>query len=151
MQPGIKKAASRKTMRVAAVFTGAAACAAAFAPGAMAGTAPRVPAIESHGGNIQGPVACSPVPHWLHFRAGAATYCFGFAGYTSVPDLTASKICGGTNFGFYYGNYKNAQGRSVGYSAGYGSGRTYVPLPHVPTHLTQVSIVGWSGNDTCSV
>ena len=34
MKPEIKKAASGKTMRVATLFTGAAACAAAFAPAA---------------------------------------------------------------------------------------------------------------------
>jgi hypothetical protein len=38
MKPGIKKVLTGKTMRVATVFTGAAACTTAFLLGAMAAT-----------------------------------------------------------------------------------------------------------------
>jgi hypothetical protein len=143
MKPSIKKVASLKTMRVATLFTGTAACAIALAPGAMA-------AVQSGGGNIQGPSPCGPVPHWLHFRNGGDTYCFGHVGWETVASLGVSRMCGGNNSGFYYGYYKNANGDYETYSAGFGAGTTYVNVPHAPNHLTQVSIFGWSGNDTCS-
>jgi hypothetical protein len=94
MKSGIKKAASGKTMRVATLFTGAAACAAAFAPAAHAATAK--PDTE--------PASCATTPRWVHVANSISEVCFGFKGTSHFPGLVyITAECGGNNSGRLFG------------------------------------------------
>jgi hypothetical protein len=159
MKPAIKKALSGKTMRVATVFTGAAACAAAFTPAAaVAATAQPGHQLrldrttlaarpDKTSGSIR-EATCSLGRHtWVHFQDVVGTSdCWGFRGTWSVSRdeyFVADKMCGGNNVGSY-GGYP-AAGRQNFYTAEFGPGSTYVSLPNaLPTHVTFVRIFGWS-------
>lgn len=140
MKSGIKKAAPGKTMRVAAVFTGAAACAAAFTPAAVAGAGHQpgldgktITAHRPHGKTpgirpyISGTVSCSTVPRWVHLKSlNGHTLCFGFDGKSSINfswhNFTYfTSICGGNNSGYVV----NESGRATFFRPG----NTYVHLP----------------------
>jgi hypothetical protein len=142
MKPRIKKAALGKTMRVATAFTGAAAFAAAFAPGAHADTRHQaqlgaktltVPRLGTTYGRqpdltaapaISQATNCTTTPRYVHFAMGGAVYCFGHDGTGYFPSgayLYASRICGGNNSGSY---------ESIGgHVATFGPGTTYAHLP----------------------
>jgi hypothetical protein len=165
MKPGIKKIAPGKTKRVATVFTGAAACAAAFVPAAhaanghQAGLDGKKLTLAQHYGTMHGarpddyPASgsieagtCATTPRWVHVVDGIHHSCFGFHGTWkfsisgSPAFVDVSQICGGTNHGWY----KSAGGRT-GY---YGPGKTYVHLP--VTTMKSIHISGWSkGNTAC--
>jgi hypothetical protein len=99
MEPSIKKAGSGKTVRVATTFTGAAACAFAFAPTALEGT-PQQAAQPGHQGR-QVRVNTHAIPyietgncrgagqsHWFHMGSESNVTCFGFPGtdyFSPVP------------------------------------------------------------------
>ena len=146
MKAAIKKAASRKTMRVATVFTGAAACTAALAPAAMAGThtvtqplhkdraltrlepgATAVkPNISGHACNFRGDST------WLHIAyEGGASVCIGYLGIAQADIPHFSGYCGGNNFGALDG--------LDGFSTKFGPGDYYKPVRPITT-LTHVSI-----------
>jgi hypothetical protein len=152
-----KKTAIAKTMRVATSFTGAAAFAAAFAPGATAAAQPAAnlpyrpfPLAERHDGrgnlanaaNIRsGP--CSVHPTWLHVRyvsllgGGPFETCYGFTGTLPVNFIMISQ-CGGNNSGhFSPGNLTFHQGRT-----------DRVFTPNSP-YVSKITIKGWKGSDTC--
>lgn len=164
MKPGIKKVTSGKTMRVATLFTGAAACAAAFAPAAyaanghQAGLDGKKLTLGQHYGTLYGArpddgptsksiqeASCATTPRWVHVVNGAHHECFGFHGTWAfseegyVDPVYVSKICGGNNYGWYV----SALGRK-GY---YRQGTSYVPLP--VSNMISIHISGWKGNDTC--
>jgi hypothetical protein len=167
MKAGIKKTASGKAMRVATIFTGAAACAAAFTPAAVAGTAHTGTghAGTDHqaplGGNVVTPDHsrvrpanttegnCASTATWVHFfGAGQGAHCFGGRGSWDSGVIKASKICGGNNYGSYYGFSDNGNGSPVG--AGFGPGTTFVHLPWAGlTDVSAVIITKWKGSDTC--
>jgi hypothetical protein len=136
-----RRITTRKTMRVATVFTGAAA-AVALAPAAMAGTGhaagtgnqartdgKAITALR-HGGRtteirpkthgIVTSMSCRNA-HWVHlewFRSNR--YCFGYSGYLPFhPALAVHHECGGTNIGVISlsnGNLSNF-GPGTGYLA----------------------------------
>jgi hypothetical protein len=167
MKSGIKKVASGRAMRVATVFTGAAACAAAFTPVAHAATGHQAEPdgkglalaqlqgmmhgarLDNNGhaasGSIREVNGCAGTPTWVHLAKGAAGDCVGYKGTWSfsVDGLTGtisvSRICGGNNYGWY----ADANG-SVGY---YHQGTTYVTLP--VDNIRSIGIFGWKGTDTC--
>jgi hypothetical protein len=157
MKPGIKK-----TMRVATTFTGAAACAVAFNPAAMAATGQPAaqPGHEQHlrrmaiagntrlSGSIrQGSCAKS---HWLHIKSKYnGGECFGFRGLlllSPYPNMRA--FCGGNNSGYIWGN-DNLHSYQV--YQHFGRGTTYYSLPKSVAYFyaSEVGIAGWSGTNTC--
>jgi hypothetical protein len=158
MKPAIKKAVSGKTMRVATVFTGAVACAAAFTPAATAATAQpghqlrlagakRAAPLGKTKGSIREATCSADRQTWVHFQNAVGTSdCWGFRGsWTGSRGdyFVADKMCGGNNFGSY-GGYSIA-GRGDYYTAEFEPGNTYVDLPNgPPTYVTFVKIFGWS-------
>jgi len=158
MSTATRRATSRKAMRVATVFTGAAATAVAFAPTALA--APGHAQAQGHTALVNGKTrAVSPENtgsirskgcgasdvHWLHIEYGSlfrSKLCkaFGFKGVFNDSQSMFAQ-CGGNNFGniFYSG------GRDVGF----GPGNTYRSFK--PRKLiSAVSIYFWSGTDKCA-
>jgi hypothetical protein len=174
MNPSVKKAVSGRAMRVATTFTGAAACAFAFAPTALAGThqpaaqpghQPRqvrvdnrmMPMITSLSFSLSGGVYLSSAAsiknancrgtnqsHWLHLG--------------SVSGTTKRVTC----FGFkgtvtYLNPFKISQecgGNNKGWikSNGgdkitYGTGTTYRKIG--TTFIKSVHISKWTGSDKC--
>jgi hypothetical protein len=152
MSTATRRATSRKAMRVATVFTGAAAAAVAYAPAALAapGHAPAQghtalangktggarTAIESKG------CGASDV-HWLHvqYNSPFRVLCkaFGFAGVKDVGQLTMYAQCGGNN----YGNLFTQEG-----VVSFGPGNTYRSFTY-GKYLSAVSIYYWNGTDQC--
>lgn len=141
MKSGINKVASGKTMRVATLFTGAAACAAAFAPAAVAGTGH--PAAVGHQARLDGKALalpwlhrapeglqpdtsptnnCGTTPRWVHVAYSPhKVSCFGFDGALSRhPAVHFSRECGGDNRGHIAGPSG---------SWGFGPGHTYTYPP----------------------
>jgi hypothetical protein len=141
MKPGIKKVASGKTMRVATLFTGAAACAAAFAPGAAAGTVH--PAGTAHHARLDGKTLalpwvhrtmeglqpdtvptsnCGTTPRWVHLAYSRhKVSCFGFDGrLRRISPAHFSRECGGDNSGRIYGPSRSWH---------FGPGNTYTYPP----------------------
>jgi hypothetical protein len=158
MNAAIKKAASGKTMRVAAVFTGASACVAAFTPGAMAATYAAANPLHQGGavGKIQPDIpatvrkSCNFVGDstWLHiaFNIGHST-CFGHTGsiYLSRSAIThASGFCGGNNSGRL--EYIAPDG---GHFRGFFPGTYYAHLPTSHPAVVYVSISNYHDNDMC--
>jgi hypothetical protein len=165
MKPGIKKIASGKTKRVATVFTGAAACAAAFVPAAHAANGHQAgldgktltarslrgtvhgarPDSVGTSGSIQKATNCADTPKWVHLAKGTAEDCFGFPGVWSFSvgglpgHVDVSKICGGNNYGWYA-----SENGKVGY---YHQGTTYAHLP-VST-IRSIGIFGYKGTEEC--
>jgi hypothetical protein len=163
MKPSIKKAVSGKTMRVASTFTGAAACAVAFTPAAMAGTGH--PAVHQ-------PVLNRAVPHkvgrpdislrgctagtsnWFHIAYNKQSdICFGFKGtFVFSPNARPAEtsFCGGNNKGWISGfNTKTGQF----YFTRFGHGNFYAHIPNTtashPYLLSSVHISSWAGNSKC--
>lgn len=172
MKSGMRKVASGKRMRVATVFTGAAACAATFAPAAHAATGhqaapdtktltvPRLhdamneirPDWNGYATVVSGSIqlgSCPSTPKWVHMSRSLdpySTFCFGFKGELAFhsPDISVSRICGGNN----YGDYVNSRGQT----AYFGPGTTYVHLPWPGVaKIEAIQILKWSAhnNDKC--
>jgi hypothetical protein len=169
MKAGSRKTTVKKTMRVATVFSGAAACATAFGPAAAAATAATAPAGHAPGGinirfdrgrpkmplhgarpaytvlsgNIESTMNCGNTPKWVHTKFTTEySVCFGFKGslsYSTYP-LVVSKECGGTNHGFIESPH--------GDKYHFYSGNYFVRLPF--NSVSWVHISGWNGGDTCS-
>jgi hypothetical protein len=151
MKPRLSNA--RKTMRVATVFTGAAACAAAFTPAATAGTVHQARALPRQdgkkyapirNGRIEGSIRSSGACHnaeWVHLEwSRGYTDCFGYAGLFSFGPLKISHECGGTNYG-----QLDIVGKSPIH---YGPGTTYRGFP-TGTEASVISILSWHGTDHC--
>lgn len=153
MKQSIRKAVSGRTMRVATTFTGAAACAVAFTPLAMAGTAhvAHQPALKGMRPDIYDEACKGGTSHWLHLANNKGSdWCFGYSGTISA-DYLATSYCGGTNHGWIQGQYDSAQEK--GYFAYFGPGNTYAHMKgasqHKPVIIESVHITSWSGNDKC--
>jgi hypothetical protein len=150
MNPGIKKAAAVKTMRVASTFTGVAACAAAVAPPAIAGTGhvvpryvPQVRPLATESG------ACiSRTKHWLHLANSETDLCFGYRGvkYTSFPTIS---FCGGNNSGFFNGYFPDGKAYSIAFRQGSTYARIRGTGDGVSVNVSEVDITGYTGNDSC--
>jgi hypothetical protein len=139
-------------MRVATVFTGAAATAVAFAPAALA--APGHAPAQGHTALVNGKTRAvrpdikskgcgTSDENWLHIEYNAlfgAEDCkaFGFAGRFNTA-LSMIAQCGGNNYGSIY----YSDGRNISF----GPGNTYRRLTHT---VSAVSIFFWSGNDKCA-
>lgn len=169
VKPGVKKAALGKTMRVATVFTGAAACAAAFAPAAQAATghqaapdgktltdartlrvlrAAAMPGFQPNSSRVSGQISwtshCANTPKYVHL-VGASDYCVGHDGIWSFGPSWypfISRICGGNNSG----SYENTSGEV----AKFHPGTTYAHLPWKgDTLIRRIRIKKYTGNDEC--
>jgi hypothetical protein len=155
----------RKSFQMATVFTGAAACAAAFAPTAGAATASTTPVARA------GAVTASTSPAirasivskecgagtntWVHvyFPAGAdhGPVCFGDRGDTGVSNIILAGLCGGNNSGWINGYSTDHLGaKYIHFVRGTGE-RNFSQWPNVHGNLyvTFVSISRFSGGDTC--
>jgi hypothetical protein len=157
MNTAIKKAAVGKTLRVATVFTGAAACAAAFTPAAMAATGhPARPQNGAAYDSMKVTSNCAGVPNWLHLtfwwssKPGPSFYlrtmCWGFAGIdAAIPPQRGgtnrlSYECGGNNYGYLN---PATDFQNFGPGTGYRHENNFV--------VNSVEITGWSGTDRCPV
>jgi hypothetical protein len=156
MNAATRKTTSRQAMRVATVFTGAAAAAVGFAPAALA--APGHAATQDHPARANGKAqAMAPASSirsagcttntWLHveYFSSFRELCraFGFAGKMkplSAP-LEMSAQCGGNNYGTFF----SSQGKKTTY----GPGTTYREFSN-PISVSYVSIRKWSGTDECA-
>jgi hypothetical protein len=156
MNAATRTTTSRKAMRVATVFTGAAAAAVAFAPGALAapGHVPtqghtarpsgktQVP--DVHSGSIRS-AGCT-TNTWLHIQYSSTfrTLCkaFGFKGRMTPASspLGMEAQCGGNNYGtLYYSGNK---------TIGFGPGTTYRTF-NPKRYVSEVAIYRWAGTDKC--
>lgn len=155
MKPSIKKAISGKTMRVATTFTGAAACAVAFGPPAMAGTvhSAHQPALERLRPRSVVGESCRPgTSHWLHLANNKQSdRCFGFSGTLHVSYYTTS-YCGGTNYGWIAGIYDSSKQHE--YFTYFGPGTTYAHIPGTSRYklvlIESEHISRWKGTDKCA-
>jgi hypothetical protein len=156
MSTATRRVASRKAMRVATVFTGAAATAVAFAPTALAapGHAPtrghtalvngktRAVRPDVDSGSIKSKGCGSSDVHWLHIQYESLFQrklckAFGFRGVKLVSqDFSAE--CGGNNHGTIFWNTG---------SLPFGPGNTYRSVTR--RNISAVSILFWSGTDQC--
>ena len=158
MRTGFKKSLTSKPMRVATAFTGVAACAAAFAPTAMAATGQTG---ATHGGEatngaattIEQKEGCSPgTSTWFHVGdgAGRTDICYGYTGTYNNPDWAFTSYCGGNNYGWIEYQYPDSSGTT---KVAFHQGTTYAQIPGTnifdPAFITAVHISGWSGSDTC--
>jgi hypothetical protein len=158
MNAATRTTASRKAMRVATVFTGAAAAAVGFAPTALA--APVHAAAQGHPAQANGraqemrPDANSiqsrgcTTNTWLHIEYSEflrSDLCkqFGFAGSMKPAGgtLAMTAQCGGNNVGnIYYSSHT-----SLPYYQG-AKYRSFSPFKVV----SKVSIFYWSGTEKCA-
>jgi len=173
MNSSIKKATKRRGMRVATVFTGAAACATAFAPTAMADTGNATglttPANSPHRwyGSIRSG-GCANVPNWVHIQAMVSEdepyqrtmRCFGYDGLLEVSSnggwgghMLTYYECGGNNSGVLIASY-GATG-TPGANQLFGPGTTYRkewsgpatrPIAYA---VNSMYMFKWTGNDKC--
>jgi hypothetical protein len=162
----------RRTMRVATIFTGVAACTVgmagvanaqqihrASARGIRAANTRAVHPDARLSGSIRFAASCGyrgVTPHYLHFStnrvvpggdgyASVTSDCFGYRGLLSSPPNTGIDAeCGGNNHGYLDG-YNS--GLSISYHFGPGTG--YHGLYW--SHLYVVQITSWTGEDTCGV
>jgi hypothetical protein len=147
---------TKRSMRVATLFTGVAACTAAMALGGTAQAATHTtvkhtpkgtrgtagPAYRTSG-NIREVTSCGSNT-WLHVQSepNRHSFCFGFAG-TSVPtnEVGVYAQCGGNNYGWL--DWPGGDDFVT-----YGPGSTYRKLNWA--HLSYVHLSSWSSfNTTC--
>lgn len=161
MNTATRRTTARKAMRVATVFTGAAAAAVAFAPGAVAAPAHAVaraapdsqpPGPIVYFGNIQSKGCTNNT--WLHvaYTVFASIFVFkrckqfGNAG-DMVPKsnpLLMSAQCGGNNVGFIDYSNNGIQSQLLRFRQG-STYRTFAS----DLQVSQVSISHWSGTKQC--
>jgi len=164
------KSRPRRSMRVATIFTGVAAC--------TVGTATQVAYAQDAGhtaarltprhgartmdsrsyGSIRLAYECGVNgvdKTWLHVSTtidiGPDVYeytsiCFGYFGLWNSPPYTGIRAeCGGNNYGLLVG----VTGAGRKWSAPYGPGTTYRTLNEA--HLNAVFINSWAGGDKCPI
>ena len=170
MDAASSKSRRSRSMRVATIVTGAAACAFGAAP-QVANAQDAAPHAVGHalqraeraipaGGPIYGSIriayncgASHIDKEWLHLSvtsfagtpyAEYVSLCFGYRGlWSSPPDTGVRKECGGNNYGLLVGT--NSAGTK--WSTDFGPGTTYRTLNKA--HLDAVFINSWAGTDTC--
>ena len=162
------KSKSRRSMRVATIFTGIAAVTVGVTQAANAQDVAHPaakPTAEHAGGairpagrfdgSIEEYTSCAGYhvdPHWLHISTASLPFygrgiigstCFGFKGiYSSPPGTGIYGECGGGNYGYIDGENK---GKIV--SLAFGPGTTYRHFTW--SHYDDVLITKWAGSDTC--
>jgi hypothetical protein len=137
----------RKAFTVATAFTGAAACAALFAPGADAATTAKAQPIMPgtvHKNCAIGPATTSAV-FWWRSTAHHGPTCVGgspdFNVPTSLGDNYFASVCPGNNY------------LSIVSELGQGQPNKLGPATHTVNlnqHVHWVNIYKWSGADKCS-
>jgi hypothetical protein len=163
MNARTSKPRSRKTMRVATVFTGVTAGMATFAPTAHAQAVQTQPA-GVHAGHvrpdssIQANAYCYKFPHWFHiyYNDVSSSMCFGYKGTMNVAGnfLWVSAFCGGTNHGHFSGHLSSGFGKQLTDQT-YGSGSqlyfftSAAKYNHKKFSVSKVTISGWTGDKTC--
>lgn len=156
------KPKSARRLRVATVFTGAAACAVGFGPAAnaqpvQAGGAP-APGAAHHRAGLQvrprEETNCSAGKStWFHLynKSGLGAHyewCVGFSGYTPLNGIvTAQGFCGGNNSGRFLGSNGVWHGFGHGTSIYFFKAKNGFPGSHY--EVQAVSIYSWSGPDKC--
>jgi hypothetical protein len=144
----ISKLASKRTMRVATMFTGVAASAAAFTPFAPAAHA-----------SIQENIGCDNVPHWFHIYAdhlpGVYSDCFGYSEQHAYEGISAVKgFCGGTNYGSFSTITDFGKGNFQHGTFGPGTTIYWFSKAHLygskDVLFESLTISRWAGNDDCS-
>jgi hypothetical protein len=146
-----------KSMRVATIFTGVAACTVGATQAAHAqDIRPAVTARPASAiyGSIKSDLNCGlghRESHWLHLSFYYSYYmphmsdCFGYKGYFASPYGTGLyDECGGNNHGFLLG--ANG-GRSQSTTFGPGNGYRAIDW----SHLYGIDINSWAGTDKCGV
>jgi hypothetical protein len=133
----------RKAFKVVTVFTGTAACAAAFAPAAGAATVTVKPT-TTHKNCSLGPKTTSMV-FWWPASANHGPTCvggYGDPGYTTNLDTYYSSFCAGDNYGSVF-----IKGRP---DVSFGPGTGTYNLDYA--YVMGVYIASWSGahTNTCS-
>lgn len=125
----------RRAFRVAAVFAGAAAGAAAFAPAAGAATA-----VPDRPADIVFNNCTTGESHFVHLYFPPSKehgpQCAGYNGYRYFGGTEYSRFCAGNNYGWI-----NIVGTYFSFSPGY---RAAGNLP-----VESLSITGHTGSDTC--
>jgi hypothetical protein len=151
----------KSKLRMATVFTGAAACAAAFGPTAAAATTaatagkPLPANTEVTAGKLLpsiDEVDCNASEvHWFHLywlpSADHGPTCLGYKG-TKTVDHSFEGWCPGTNWGWFTAvSYYGTEYTSY-FSPFFG----YIPGPYsLPFYVLDVHISSWSGNAVCSI
>jgi hypothetical protein len=145
MKPGTRKALTGKKMRVATTFTGAAACAIAFAPHAAAATTATHRPLLRANTTIRERSCTASRDTWLHIYNGSVYRCFGYTG-TLAYLFTVVDFCGGENSGYLAGSLLDGD-----FSPRYFSrGTNYVTAsPDKDFTLSAVDIVAYTGSDAC--
>lgn len=162
------KSKSKRSMRVATIFTGVAAVTVGVTQAANAQDVahPATKPTAKHAGHAVRPdgrfdgsigyfasCAASHVhPNWLHVSTGGLPFfgegivgsaCFGFAGiYSSPPGTGIFAERGGNNYGYINGEN---DGKIV--STAFGPGTTYRRFTW--SHYDDVLITKWTGKDAC--
>jgi hypothetical protein len=148
----------KKPLRMATVFTGAAACAAAFAPTAAAaatapGTATGTATTTATAGkplpsNIDEIDCTASDSHWVHlYWPGYADHgptCLGYAGVKEV-DHSFVGFCPGNNYGVF-----TALTSSGTYFSHFFTPHTGKSLDFT-FYVISLEISHWAGSDTCSL
>jgi hypothetical protein len=135
----------RKAFTVATVFTGAAACAAAFTPAAEAAPTARTQVIApdtAHHNCTVGPATTSAVFYWPASKHHGPTCVGGSPDVhqrTSLGGTEFSKLCTGNNSGYYFV-------KTLSSPMGFTRGHT---MDLFGFYVSQVSISQWHGGDTC--
>jgi hypothetical protein len=143
----IGKLTSGRTMRVATVFTGVAAGAAAFTPFAPA----------AHASMIQKHFSCSRSPTWFRVyyvldNGQHASDCYGFRGSTTSGTSPALGFCGGNNFGSFSATEEGTNKTQYGT---FSDGTTIywfthaAKWNHASVDMSRITINAWGGGDTC--
>jgi hypothetical protein len=177
MKSGSTRSRTNKTLRVATIFTGAAALTAGFTHAANAqdiAHAHTTPALKDNAirpagahGNTKYYEDCAANhvdPTWLHVATQLVeptnsgdiyidrSVCFGGAGsYYSPPGLGIEGECGGNNYGQIIG-YING----LYVSRAFGPGTKYAWFINQSdnyswSHYDDVVITKWAGTDTCPI
>jgi hypothetical protein len=138
----------KKTLRMATVFTGAAACAAAFGPTAGAATTAAT-AGKPLPGNITEQDCTAADAHWFHlYWPGYADHgptCLASKG-TKEVDHSFVGWCPGETYGWL--RYLSINGSL--YSVGFDAFGTEITQPKGSTfYVISVHVSGHSGNYTC--
>jgi hypothetical protein len=140
------KSRSGKKVRVAATFTGAAACAFTFAPAAVAAVAqPAVAGPGQQAGahpNILDKSCPGGTKHWLHLATTPGKdQCYNTGGYT--VDFIIHGLCGGAHSGIING--LNASGYQS--TIQFGPGNKYRGVNDFRAEY--ISVYSTTGNDSC--
>jgi hypothetical protein len=161
------KSRTRRSMRVATLFTGVAAATVGMTQLANAQDTAHIaakPSSKHIGGairpetaatTIESAVACGAGhshPNWLHvsttiYNEGGSYFytslCYGFKGTVYSPTGTGVRTeCGGNNYGYLAGYVKG-----VPWALSFRPGTTYAGINK--SHLSTVHISSWKGTDAC--